>query len=68
MNHPNQVSSSDTGRRVTFQFILPNGHVSEVVGTFEYFDAGAEAYMVRDKHGDLARVCRRAVKAGKIVS
>ena len=68
MNQRNQVSSSDVGRRVTFQFILPNGHFSEVVGTFEYFDSGAETYMVRDKHGDLARVPRRAVKAGKIVS
>jgi len=63
----NQVSSSDTGRRVTFQFILPNGHVSEVVGMLEYFDGGAETFMVRDKHGELARVPQRAVKHGKIV-
>lgn len=68
MEKPNQVSSTDTGRRVTFQFILPNGHVSEVVGTLEYFDEGAETYMVRDRHGALARVPHRAVKHGKIVS
>ncbi len=65
---PNQVSPTDTGRRVTFQFILPNGPVSEVVGILEYFDDGAETFMVRDKHGDLARVPLRAVKHGKIVS
>ena len=65
---PNQVSPSDTGRRVTFQFILPNGHVSEVVGIFEFFDDGAQTFMVRDKHGEMARVPLRAVKHGKIVS
>ena len=65
---PNQVSPSDAGRRVTFQFILPNGHVSEAVGMLEFFDDGAATYMVRDKHGELVRVPQRAVKHGKIVS
>jgi hypothetical protein len=64
----NQVTHSDTGRRVTFQFILPNGHVSEAVGTFEYFDDGAKTYMVRNKHGELVRVPMRDVTHGKIVS
>jgi hypothetical protein len=64
----NQVAETDTGRRVTFQFILPNGHVSEAVGIFEYFDAGAQAYMVRNRQGELLRVNVRDVTHGKIVS
>lgn len=67
MDARNQVTPSDIGKRVTFQFILPNGHVSEVVGMFELFDDGARTYMVRNKHGETVRVPERDVKAGKVV-
>jgi len=69
MNTPkNQVSTSDTGRRVSFQFVLPNGHNKEVVGTFEFFDDAARTFMVKNRDGDLVRVPERDVRYGKIVS
>jgi len=64
----NRVSPSDVGRRVSFQFVLPNGHPREVVGTLEFFDEGARTYMVRDKQGALTRVPERDVRFGKVVS
>ena len=67
MNPNNQVTAADTGKRVSFQFELPNGFISEVVGTLEYFDEGAATYMVRRKNGELARVPLRGVKFGKVV-
>ena len=67
MNPNNQVTAADTGKRVSFQFELPNGFTSEVVGTLEYFDEGAATYMVRRKDGELARVPLRGVKFGKVV-
>ena len=65
---PNQVTPTDIGRRVTLQFILPNGHASEVVGKLEYFDDDAKTFMVRDRHGELTRVPLRDIKHGRIVS
>lgn len=67
-NPQNKVSPTDDGRRVSFQYILPNGHVNEVVGTFEYYDQDADAYMVRDRSGELRRVNARDVRAGRVVS
>lgn len=67
MGPNNQVTPGDAGKRVSFQFELPNGFVSEVVGTLEYFDEGAETYMVRTKQGELARVPLRGVRFGKVV-
>jgi hypothetical protein len=67
MNPNNQVTAADTGKRVSFQFELPNGFTSEVVGTLEFFDEGAATYMVRRKDGGLARVPLRGVKFGKVV-
>jgi hypothetical protein len=63
----NQVSPDDTGKRVSFQFELPNGFVGEVVGILEYYDQEAETYMVRRKDGNLARVPARGVRFGKVV-
>ena len=34
----NYVSPDDVGKRVTFQFELPNGYVGEAVGTLEAYD------------------------------
>jgi hypothetical protein len=63
----NLVTPDDTGKRVSFQFELPNGFVGEAVGTLEYYDHQAETYMVRRKDGELARVPARGVRFGKVV-
>jgi hypothetical protein len=63
----NLVTPDDTGRRVSFQFELPNGFVDEVVGVLEYYDEPAETFMVRRKDGELARVPARGVRFGKVV-
>jgi hypothetical protein len=68
MEGPNQVSPDDIGTRVSFQFELPNGYVGEVVGILEAYDEAAETYLVRRKNDELARVPRRGVRFGKVVS
>ena len=67
MKGQNLVSAADVGKRVSFQFELPNGFVGEAVGTLEYYDDAAATYMVRRKDGALARVPARAVRFGKVV-
>ncbi len=67
MKGVNAVGPEDTGKRVSFQFELPNGFVGEVVGTLEAYDQPAETYLVRRKDGELARVPKRGVRFGKIV-
>lgn len=67
MTARNLVKPSDVGRRVSFQFELPNGYVGEAVGTLEAFDEGAETYLVHDRRGELLRVPRRGVRFGKVV-
>jgi hypothetical protein len=62
------VSPDDIGTRVSFQFELPNGYVGEVVGILVAYDGAAETYLVRRKDGELARVPRRGVRFGKVVS
>ncbi|MBI4260259.1 MAG: hypothetical protein HY658_06795 [Actinobacteria bacterium] len=64
----NAVDPSDVGKRVSFQFELPNGYVGEAVGTFETWDEGAATYLVRDRRDRLVRVPLRAVRFGKVVS
>jgi hypothetical protein len=64
---PNQVQPTDVGRRVSFQFELPNGFVSEVVGTFELYDQGADTFLIRNRDGELVRVPARGVRHGKVV-
>jgi hypothetical protein len=63
----NFVSPDDVGKRVTFQFELPNGFISEAVGTLEMYDRAAETYLVRDRHGELVRVPARGVRFGRVV-
>jgi len=63
----NLVTPDDLGRRVTFQFELPNGYVGEAVGVFERWDEAAETYFVRKKDGTEVRVPARGVRFGKIV-
>jgi hypothetical protein len=67
MERRNAVSPEDVGRRVSFQFELPNGYLSEVVGILETYDHPAETYVVRTREGGLARVPRRGVLFGKVV-
>ena len=63
---PNLVTPDDVGKRVSFQFELPNGFVSEAVGTFERWDEAAETYFVRKKDGSEVRVPVRGVLFGKV--
>ena len=67
MKGQNLVTPGDVGKRVSFQFELPNGFLGEAVGVLEYYDGGAETYMVRRKDGELARVPLRGVRYGKVV-
>ncbi|HSJ49918.1 MAG TPA: hypothetical protein VLA90_01355 [Actinomycetota bacterium] len=67
MKRDNAVTPQDVGKRVSFQFELPNGFLGEVVGVLEYFDQPAETFMVRRKDGELARVPLRGVRFGKVV-
>jgi hypothetical protein len=64
----NLVKPTDVGKRVSFQFELPNGFLGEVVGTLDWYDVAAATYMVRRKDGQLARVPSRGVRHGKVVS
>jgi hypothetical protein len=68
MSARNTVSPEDLGRRVSFQFELPNGYQSEVVGILESYDAAADTYFVRTKDDRLERIPGRGVRFGKIVS
>jgi len=63
----NLVRPEDVGRRVSFQYELPNGFVGEVVGVLEQWDEGAETFLVRNRHGDVVRVPSRGVRFGKVV-
>ena len=51
MKGQNLVTPDDLGKRVTFQFELPNGFISEAVGVFERWDEDAQTYFVRKKDG-----------------
>jgi hypothetical protein len=63
----NQVAPRDVGRRVSFQYELPNGYVSEVVGVLEAWDEAANTYLVRNRDGDVVRVPALGVRFGKVI-
>jgi hypothetical protein len=67
MSTTNLVTPDDLGKRVSFQFELPNGFLGEAVGIFERWDEGAQTYFVRKKDGSEVRVPARGVRFGKIV-
>ena len=67
MERRNLVTPDDVGKRVSFQFELPNGYLSEAVGIFERWDRGAETYFVRRKTGEVVRVPARGVRFGKVI-
>ncbi|MFL5737780.1 MAG: hypothetical protein ACJ76P_10615 [Actinomycetota bacterium] len=68
MSTRNLVTPEDVGRRVSFQFELPNGYQSEVVGILESYDAAADTYFVRTKANRVERVPGRGIRFGKVVS
>jgi hypothetical protein len=68
MRGQNFVSPEDVGKRVSFQFELPNGYLSETIGTLELYDQAAETYVVRNKRDELVRVPARGVRFGRVVS
>ena len=63
----NPVGPGDVGKRVSFQYELPNGYVGEAVGTLELWDQGANTYLVRAKDGSLVRVPAHGVRFGKVI-
>jgi hypothetical protein len=67
MKRDNQVAPEDFGKRVSFQFELPNGYLSEAVGVFERWDEEAETYFVKKKDGAEVRVPARGVMFGKVI-
>ena len=64
----NFVTPEDVGRRVSFQFELPNGFLKEVVGNLEDYDRAAQTFMVRDRNSELVRVPEIRVRFGRVVS
>jgi hypothetical protein len=68
MQRRNLVTPDHVGHRVTFQYELPNGYLSEVVGVLKWFDDAAQTYVVEDRDGRLVRVPARGVRHGKPVT
>lgn len=68
MQSRNPVTPEHVGRRVSFQYELPNGYVSEVVGILKWFDEAAQTFMVEDRNGRLNRVPAKGVRHSRIVS
>ncbi len=63
----NPVRAEHVGRRVSFQYELPNGYVGEVVGTLEQWDEPANTYLVRNRRGEVVRVPALGVRFGKVI-
>jgi hypothetical protein len=64
----NDVRPQDLGKRVSFQYELPNGYVGEAVGVFEAWDEQANTYLVRRRDGGLARVPAGGVRFGRVIT
>jgi hypothetical protein len=62
-----RVTPDHVGRRVSFQYELPNGWVGEVVGTLEWFDEAADTFMVKDRNERLHRVPAKGVRYSKVI-
>ena len=63
----NFVRPQDVGRRVSFQYELPNGYVGEAVGILESWDEPANTYVVRNRQGQMVRVPALGVRFGKVI-
>jgi hypothetical protein len=61
------VTPADVGKRVSFQYELPNGYVGEAVGHLESYDDGANTFLVRRKDGSIVRVPALGVRFGKVI-
>jgi hypothetical protein len=68
MQRRNLVTPEHVGHRVTFQYELPNGYLSEVVGILRWYDDAARTYVVEDREGRLVRVPAKGVRHGKPVT
>jgi hypothetical protein len=64
---PNEVTPEHVGRRVTFQYELPNGYLSEVVGVLRWWDEAARTFVVEDRHGKRRHVPAKGVRHGRVV-
>jgi len=64
----NQVTPAHLGQRVSLQFSLPNGYLSEVVGVIEMYDEDAHTYFIKKKDGEVVRVPEDGIRFGKVVS
>ncbi len=64
----NQVTPEDVGKRVSFQYELPNGYVGEVVGDLVAWDPAANTFLVRDRREMMVRVPAMGVRFAKVVS
>ena len=64
----NFVRPEDIGRRVSFQYELPNGYVGEAIGILESWDERANTYVVRNRKGEMLRVPALGVRFGKVIS
>ncbi len=67
MARQNLVAPTDVGKRVSFQYELPNGYASEVVGRIEAFDEQANTFMVRNRQGVVVRVPAHGVRFSKVI-
>lgn len=65
---PNRVTPEHVGSRVSFQYELPNGYLSEVVGVLRWFDDAARTFVVEDRNGRLVRVPEKGVRHGRPVA
>jgi hypothetical protein len=63
----NSVTPKDIGKRVSFQYELPNGYVGEAVGILEAWDEPANTFLVRKAKGELVRVPALGVRFGKVI-
>jgi hypothetical protein len=63
----NFVRPEHIGRRVSFQYELPNGYVGEAVGILESWDGPANTYVVRTRQGRLVHVPALGVRYGKVI-
>ena len=63
----NLVTPQDIGKRVSFQYELPNGYVGEAIGILESWDEPANTYVVRNRKGELVRVPALGVRFGKVI-
>jgi hypothetical protein len=63
----NSVTPKDVGKRVSFQYELPNGYVGEAVGILEAWDEPANTFLVRKAKGELVRVPALGVRFGKVI-